>query len=90
MKLFAKIEQIFTISGRGCVIVPAGLVFPFSLRGNDSIQLRGPDCVMDTRIAAVESLHVKPGPRRMAFLLPAEIAKSDVSSATEIWAQPPK
>jgi hypothetical protein len=90
MKLFAKIEQIFTISGRGCVIVPAGLVFPFSLRANDSIQLRGPGGVMDTRIAAIESLNVKPGPRRVAFLLPLDIAKSDVSSATEIWAQPSK
>jgi hypothetical protein len=90
MKLFAKIEHVFTVSGRGCVIVPAGLIFPFSLRTNDRIQLRSPGGEIDTRIVAVESLNVKLGPRRVAFLLPAEIAKSDVSSATEIWAQPSK
>ena len=90
MKLFAKIEHVFTVSGRGCVIVPAGLIFPFSLHTNDPIQLRSPGGEIDTRIVAVESLNVKLGPRRVAFLLPAEIAKSDVSSATEIWAQPSK
>lgn len=86
MEFFAKIEHVFTISGRGCVIVPAGRLFPFRLRTNDSIQLRGPSGVVDTRIAAIESLNAGPGPRRAAILLPTEIAKSEVSSVTEIWA----
>jgi hypothetical protein len=93
MKLFAKIEHVFTVSGRGCVIVPTkplGTGFPFSLRNNDPIQLRSPSGVIYTHIAAVESLNIKSGPRRVAFLLPVEIAKSDVLPDTEIWGEPSK
>ncbi|MGA2217484.1 MAG: hypothetical protein ABSG51_05325 [Terracidiphilus sp.] len=91
MEFFSKVENVFTIAGRGCVIVPAkpieGVGFPVSLRDNDLIQLRGPAGFIDTHIAAIESLNVKPGPRRLAILLPSEIAKSDVSPEMEIWAE---
>lgn len=90
MKLFAKIEHVFTVTGRGCVIVPLGLVFPFSLRKNDSIQLRGPGGQIDTYIAGIGSINAKPDPRRVAIILPAEIVKSDVSAEMEIWAEPSK
>ena len=90
MEFFSKIESIFTVTGRGCVIVPAipeGLAFPFTLRTNDPIQLRGPAGAINTHIASISSLNVKPGPRRLAIVLPGEIAKSDVSLEAEIWAE---
>ncbi len=58
----------------------------FQLHTRDSIQLRNPDGrILDTHIAGIEILC---GPRvidRMAFLLPGNIRKEDVSKETEIW-----
>jgi hypothetical protein len=90
MEFFAKIENVFTITGRGCVIVPAETLesgFPFSLRNHDAIELRGPAGVTETYVAAIESVNVLPGPRRLAILLPTDVAKADVSREAEVWAE---
>ncbi len=56
------------------------------LRARDSIQLRNPDGrILDTFISTIEMLC---GPNvidRMAFQLPGNITKDDVSKETEIW-----
>jgi hypothetical protein len=91
MKFFSKIESVFHIPGRGCVLVPAepvGVEFPFSLRENDAIQLRGLLGVIETHVAAIESLNVELGPPRIAILLPGNFGKEDVSSEAEVWANP--
>jgi hypothetical protein len=54
MSLLLRIEYVFEVSGRGCVITP---VIPadatFEIRAKDPIQLRTPDGrVLDTYIAA--------------------------------------
>lgn len=84
----SKVEDVFQISGRGCVVEPAvpGSSVDFQLRTHDSIQLRNPDgLVLDTYIAGIE---IVCGPKvrdRMAFLLPGNITTQDVSKDTEIW-----
>jgi hypothetical protein len=88
MKFFAKIEHVFTVAGRGRVIVPfkaPDLGFPLM---NDRIQLRGPAGAIDTHVAAIESLNVESGLRRLAILVPEDVANSDISSEMEIWIEP--
>jgi hypothetical protein len=88
MTFYSKVEDIFTIPGRGCVIVPAtpSLDLDFRLHANDPIQLRNPNGeVFDTRIVAIELAKPVKGACRMAFMLPKEIAKSNAPTGTEIW-----
>ena len=88
MLFLSKVEDTFTITGRGCVVVP---VAPrpdcdFRLRPRSPIQLRRPDGrILDTYIAALEMVCGPEVKGRMAFLLPAEITKQDVPKGTEIW-----
>ena len=86
MRLLAKVEAVFTIPGRGTVIVPEGLS-DLGVRNGDPISLRAPDGqTKNTHITAVESLNQGPGkPRRPAFMLPVEVAKQEVAQGTEIW-----
>jgi len=82
MTFFSKVEDVFQISGHGCVVVPSipRSSLDFQLHARDSIQLRNPDGrILDTYIAGIEILC---GPKvidRMAFLLPGNITKEDVS-----------
>jgi|KBSMisStaDraftv2_1062788.scaffolds.fasta_scaffold650157_1 hypothetical protein len=88
MQLLFKVEDVFDLAGRGCVLVPAipeGL--DFRVRPKDQIQLRTP-CgrLLETHIDAIEL--VKPldgGPCRMAIMLPRELVKEDVPPGTEVW-----
>jgi len=91
MTLLFKVQDVFDISGRGCVIVP---VIPedldFKIRAKDKIQLHTPDGrLLDTHIASIEFLYgEKEGGRkgcRMAIMLPREFVKKDVPIGTEIW-----
>jgi hypothetical protein len=91
LKYFSSVEETFMIQGRGCVIMPAWPPdFDFKLRSGDSIQLRNPSQVLDTQIASIEFVKVVAGPSRIAFLLPGDIAKSDVPPQTEIWIEDSK
>ena len=86
MTFLFKIEQVFEISGRGCVIVPAIVEGPdFKIRPQDEIQLRTPDGhVLDTRIGSVEFLKLAEV-TRMAILLPPDVLKQDVPIGTDVW-----
>jgi len=90
VRLVAKVESFFRISGRGAVIVPAW-VSDFKIKAGDSIQLRSANGrVRDTQIASVELLKQAHGDSRMAFLLVPGIATDEISEGTEIWlADPP-
>jgi translation elongation factor EF-Tu-like GTPase len=91
MTLLFRVEDVFDISGRGCVLVPAipnGL--DFKIKPSDQIQLRTPDGrVLDSRIASVEFLYGKneDGNKhcRMAIMLPNGIVKEEVPKGTEVW-----
>lgn len=83
-----KVEDVFQISGRGCVVVPAipSSSLDFQLRAMDPIQLRTPDGRhISTHIAAIEMLCGPNVKDRMAFLLPSYLDREDVPKETEIW-----
>jgi hypothetical protein len=86
LRLLAKVETVFSVPGRGIVIVPAGLP-DLKVRDGDQVQLRVPNgCTRDTCITAVESMNQGPGkPRRPAFMLPLGIEKHEIVEGTEIW-----
>ena len=93
MRLLCKVEDVFEITGRGCVLTP-GLsettAADIQIRAKDSIQLRRPDgSVVRTHTHAVEILD---GPNKrwcVPVLLPPEFTKSDVPIGTEIWLENP-
>jgi translation elongation factor EF-Tu-like GTPase len=88
MTLLFRVEDVFDISGRGCVIAP---VIPadadYRIRAKDQIQLRAPDGrVLDTHIASIELLKPRDGSAcRMAIMLPRNLVKQDVPPGTEVW-----
>jgi len=89
MTLLFKVEDVFDIQGRGCVLAPATDPTP-GIRPGDRIQLRIPaDRILDTHIASVEFVHGKTadGSRfcRTAVMLPREISKEDIPIGTEVW-----
>jgi hypothetical protein len=87
-RLVLKVENVFEITGRGCVLLP---FIPegrdFMIRPKDRIQLRTPSgAVLDTHIAAIELAKPRDGgPCRMAITLPLNFVKGDVPTGTEIW-----
>jgi hypothetical protein len=87
LRLLFKVEDVFDITGRGCVlapVVPDGL--DFKIRAEDRIQLRTPfGRLFDTHIASIELLKMRNGPCRMAIMLPRDFTKNDVPVGTEIW-----
>ena len=88
--LFAKVEDAFSISGRGCVIVFKPLS-DVNLRVGTPIQLRTQDGqIKDTYVAGIErvtySLLASLEDRsKVGIMLPREITKKDTPPGTEIW-----
>lgn len=88
MVLLSTVEDTFSISGRGCVLVPAvpRSSLDFRLRAKDPIQLRTPDGrILDTYVAGIEMLCGPAVKDQMAFLLPKNVTEQDVPKGTEIW-----
>jgi hypothetical protein len=91
MTLLFKVEDVFAISGRGCVIMPSiPADSDFKIRVKDQIKLRTPDgLVLDTQIAGIEFAHgtKQDGSKisRMAIILPRDIPKDDIPKGTEVW-----
>jgi hypothetical protein len=82
--LLAKVEAVFTITGRGVAIIPAFLS-DLHFRVKEPVQLRGPGGqIKNTYIASVE-LATTLDRCRLAFMLPPDIHKEDVPEGTEIW-----
>jgi translation elongation factor EF-Tu-like GTPase len=86
MTFLFKIEEVFEIHGRGCVIVPLiAEQADFKIRPQDAIQLRTPDGrTLNTHIGSVELLK-EVGSCRMAILLPTDIQKQDVPKGSDVW-----
>jgi hypothetical protein len=87
MTFLFKIEEVFEICGRGCVIVPViAEGADFKIRPRDAIQLRTPDGrTLNTHIGSVEFLTPEVGRCRMAILLPTDIQKQDVREGSDVW-----
>jgi len=85
--LLAKVEAVFTVTGRGVVVVPAFLT-EYRAHSGEPVQLRRADGhVRNTNIFSVESLNLGSGKRRPAFMLASDIAKTDIAEGDEIWIQ---
>jgi translation elongation factor EF-Tu-like GTPase len=92
MTFLFRIEDVFEISGRGCVIVPAIVEgADFKIRPNDAVQLRTPEGrTLNTHIGSVEFLTPEVGMCRMGILLPPEVAETNVPTGTEVWLMQPR
>jgi hypothetical protein len=91
MVFLSNIESKFTVSARGCVVVPVALTDPeLRVKAGDAIQLRSPSSCMDARIKQIEWLKTGPGLSRLGFLLPEEIKESQIPPETEIWVEKSK
>lgn len=93
MRFLCTVEDVFEISGRGCVLTPGlteAAAGDIKIRAKDPIQLRRPDgSMVRTHIHAVEFLD---GPSKrwcVPVLLPPEFTKADVPIGTEVWLENP-
>ena len=86
MTFLFKIEEVFEIHGRGCVIVPViAEQADFKIRPRDAVQLRTPDGrILNTHIGSVELLKPEVGRCKMAILLPTDIQKQEVPNESEM------
>jgi hypothetical protein len=88
--LFAKVEDAFSISGLGCVIVFKPLS-DVNLRVRDPIQLRTQDGqIKDTYVAGIERVKYNllasvEDRSKVGISLPLDITKKDTPPGTEIW-----
>jgi translation elongation factor EF-Tu-like GTPase len=88
MTLLFKVEDVFDISGRGCVLAPQIFTtVDVKVREKDQLQLRTPDGkVLDTHIASIELGKPQLGGHCRAFImLPRELDKKDIPIGTEVW-----
>lgn len=85
LKLLGTIEAVFSITGRGTVIVPIW-VGDVKVRVGDAIQLRALDGKRrDTRVYGVELIKPQKGSCQAAFILAPDIAKEEIVDGMEIW-----
>jgi hypothetical protein len=88
MVFLSKIELTFTVSTRGCIVVPVALTDPkLRVKAGDAIQLRGPSGCVNARIKQIEWLKGHPGLSRYGFLLSEDVNESQISPETEIWVE---
>jgi hypothetical protein len=89
MVFFSKIESKFTVSSRGCVVVPVALTDnpELRVRAGDVIQFRSPSGCLDARIKQIEWLTRRPGLSHLGFLLSEEINESQIPLEAEIWVE---
>ena len=86
MTFFARVQDVFEITGRGVVLVlPKAWDRDIRIGVAEKIQLRIPDGrTLDTRIHGIELINTTAG-CLAGILLPLEISRSEISSQTEIW-----
>lgn len=87
MKFIEEVEDVFDISGLGCVIVP-GIPYGFeSAIGKDSIlEFRNPSgSIKRTTIQAFEMINRGKPLKHAPFSLPREVEKCDVELGAKIY-----
>ena len=90
MVFLSKVESAFTVSGRGCVVVPVVLTNPgFRVKAGDFVQLRSPNFCLDAHVFAVEWLTRRDKGCRFGLLLSGKIDCSQIGSDAEIWVEQP-
>jgi len=85
-KFLGTVEAVFSITGRGVVIVPVWLSTHLTVRNGDPVQLRRADGKFkNTRITSVEFLKRAGEGCQCAFMLPTDVAKDEITDGMEIW-----
>ena len=85
-KFLGRVETVFSVATRGTVIIPIWLSSDLKVRNGDPIQLRAPDGqIKNTRITSVEFVKRERESCQYAFMLPKDVAKSEVAEGAEIW-----
>jgi translation elongation factor EF-Tu-like GTPase len=85
MRFLGNIEIIFTIQGRGTVIVPIWHS-DVKVKVGDRVHLRSSDGrIRDTKIAGVEMLKPVSEKCRAAFILARDVRKGEIAEGMEIW-----
>ena len=84
MVLLSKIEHVFTVPTRGCVIVRIALTEQ-SVSVGDLVQLRSPERNLEARTEGIEMIKQISGPCRVGFLLSNKINESQIPPEAEIW-----
>ena len=83
-ELLGKVESVFSIPGRGTVIVPTWLS-DLKVKVGDAIQLRSSDGqTKSTRTIALEFLKTETG-SRAGFMLGNDVQKDEIADRAEIW-----
>jgi len=85
----SKIEHVFSIPTRGCVIVPVTFAEERVSVG-DGVHLRSPGGQLDAQITGIELIKHSSGPCKVGFLLSKEISKSQIPPEAEIWIEKSK
>jgi hypothetical protein len=89
MRFLCTVQDVFEITGRGCVLTPGvSETTPpdIKIRVRDPIQLRRPDgSVVRTHIHGVEILDRRDRSWCAPVSLPPEFTKADIPIGTEIW-----
>ena len=87
--LLFKVESVFEIEGRGCVIAPgpeASAPPDILIRRRDPISLHRPDgSVIRTHVHEFDFLRGGPRDSRLALVLPPNVSKADVPIGSEAW-----
>ena len=89
MRFLYTVQDVFEITGRGCVLTPGiSETTPpdINIRARDPIQLRRPDgSILRTHIHGVVMLDRSDRSWCAPVSLPPEFKKADVPIGTEIW-----
>ena len=86
MEFLLKVEEVFELTGRGCVLDPAiPSATSLHIAINDPLELRRPDgSVIRTHLYAF--MHLRPNIHQVTpLVMPPEIKKSDIPVGTEVW-----
>jgi hypothetical protein len=87
MVFLSKMEHAFSVTTRGCVVVPVALTDPdLRVKAGDAVQLRSANGTLDARVAGIEWLTGRSG-CRFGFLLSKDIDCSQIPPDAEIWVE---
>lgn len=91
MQFLCKIEDVFEITGRGCVVAPGA---PFTLRPlittGAALLIRNPNgMIIRTTLVGVEMLNRGRPVQHAPILLDSRVKKSDIELGAELYFLPP-
>lgn len=88
MVFLSKVETVFAVPTRGCVVVPVALTSPnVRVKAGDAVQLRVQNACLDVHISAIEWLTRRGNGCHFGFLLSENVDCSQITPDAEIWVE---